>query len=120
MEEVDKHKTEEDCWIVLHDLVVNLPKSFLDEHPGGPEVVSALAGKDATQEFEDIAHSDSARTWANDFIVGYKEGAEEEAHNKLIPKTSELKSGSGEGSSVLIGAIIAAIIAFLAYFFLSK
>merc|ERR1712060_766138 len=100
MAEVAKHSTEEDCWMVMHGLVVDLPKSFLDEHPGGPDVVTCLAGKDATQDFEDISHSDTARDWASKFIIGYLdtlEGeAEDAAKTKLIPKNSEL-SGQGGG-----------------------
>merc|ERR1712217_624643 len=121
MEELAKHATEEDCWIMLHDLVLNLPKSFLDEHPGGPEVVSALGGRDTTQEFEDIAHSDTARNWGNDFIIGYREGSDEETQTKKIPKTSELKNGRGEsGNTFMIGAVIMVILAVLAYFFLRQ
>merc|ERR1719499_2257426 len=95
-EELAKHNTEKDCWIFCHDLVLHLGDEFLSEHPGGPDVITCMAGKDATTDFEDIAHSDSAREWANKFIIGFKEGADEEAKTKLIPKSSELqKGGSG-------------------------
>ena len=33
---------------------------FLPDHPGGPEIVLAEAGKDATQAFDEIFHSESA------------------------------------------------------------
>jgi len=35
--------------------------NFLDEHPGGGEIVSEQAGKDATQSFDDIGHSKKAK-----------------------------------------------------------
>merc|ERR1719412_2176920 len=78
-EELAKHNTENDCWISVHNLVLNLTRDFLDEHPGGPDVITCLAGKDCTQDFEDIAHSDTARDWASKYIVGYREGVEDEA-----------------------------------------
>eukprot|EP00435_Cladocopium_sp_Y103_P075063 s114_g53.t1 len=86
----------------------SLRQEFLDEHPGGPDVVTALAGKDGTQDFEDISHSDSAREWANKLVIGYMEGAgeeEEELKIKRIPKHSEAaKAGGASG----IGAFVPA------------
>uniref|UniRef100_A0A7S2E2J4 Cytochrome b5 heme-binding domain-containing protein n=1 Tax=Alexandrium andersonii TaxID=327968 RepID=A0A7S2E2J4_9DINO len=118
--ELAKHNTEKDCWMSIHGLVLDLPKDFLDEHPGGPDVVTCMAGKDATSDFEDIAHSDTAREWASKFIVGYTEDADEETKTtKLIPKSSEIsgKRGGGGGSAV-IPAIVVVIVAALAFLFL--
>jgi len=106
--EVAKHDKEEDAWMVLHGLVVKLSKDFLDEHPGGPDVVTCLAGKDATQDFEDISHSDSARKWASEFIIGYTEekAEEEDIETKMIPKNSEVTGTSGGGG---IGGLLPAV-----------
>eukprot|EP00403_Amphidinium_massartii_P008086 CAMPEP_0178420760 /NCGR_PEP_ID=MMETSP0689_2-20121128/26297_1 /TAXON_ID=160604 /ORGANISM="Amphidinium massartii, Strain CS-259" /LENGTH=136 /DNA_ID=CAMNT_0020042249 /DNA_START=61 /DNA_END=468 /DNA_ORIENTATION=+ len=118
-EELAKHSTEKDCWIAVHDLVLELPEDFLNEHPGGGEVITVLGGREVTSEFEDIAHSDTAREWANKYIKGVLEGAPEEAHTKLIPKTKEVhSSGAGGGLGGLgVVAVAVAIIAILAYFF---
>lgn len=43
---------------------------FLDEHPGGDEVILAEAGQDATEAFEDVGHSDEARALLPDMLVG--------------------------------------------------
>merc|ERR1719436_929797 len=95
-EELAKHNTVKDCWVCISDLILNLPSDFLDEHPGGPDVVTQLAGKDATTDFEDIAHSDSAREWASKYIIGYKEGADEEKRNALgLPAAGSGGSSSG-------------------------
>ena len=40
VEEISRHNTEKDCWIILYDVT-----DFLRKHPGG---------KDATEEFDDI------------------------------------------------------------------
>ena len=55
-EEVARHNHARDLWIILHGKVYNVTK-FLTEHPGGEEVLLNLAGKDATQCFDDIGHS---------------------------------------------------------------
>eukprot|EP00929_Paragymnodinium_shiwhaense_P016924 TRINITY_DN12567_c0_g1_i1.p1 TRINITY_DN12567_c0_g1~~TRINITY_DN12567_c0_g1_i1.p1 ORF type:complete len:138 (-),score=50.36 TRINITY_DN12567_c0_g1_i1:329-742(-) len=124
MEEVKKHNTADDCWMVVHGLVVNLPKDFLDDHPGGPEVVLELAGQDATEAFEDIGHSDMAREWNDKYIIGYLEGEEDKAAaEKLTPKQAEIaalrkKSGGGGGFGALLPAVGVAALAGIAFFLL--
>lgn len=48
---------------------------FADEHPGGDEVLFSEVGKDATEAFEDVGHSDDARNLLPDMLVGTVEGA---------------------------------------------
>lgn len=51
MDEVAKHNTEGDCWVVVNGLVLNVTK-FMPDHPGGKQAIMLFAGKDATEEFE--------------------------------------------------------------------
>eukprot|EP00434_Breviolum_minutum_P000777 symbB.v1.2.000685.t1/scaffold41.1/size391900/2 len=51
MEEVAKHDTPEDCWVVLHGRVYDLTK-FAMGHVGGSKLITDLAGKDGTDVFE--------------------------------------------------------------------
>ncbi|GMH19725.1 hypothetical protein Nepgr_021566 [Nepenthes gracilis] len=68
-EEVSKHNTSEDCWIIIFGKVYNVT-SFLDDHPGGDEVLLSATGKDATIDFEDVGHSDSAREMLDKYCIG--------------------------------------------------
>src|SRR5207247_11082743 len=52
-QEVSKHNSREDCWVIIHDKVYDLTK-FLPEHPGGTRVILNQAGKDATAVFDPI------------------------------------------------------------------
>merc|ERR1712113_728135 len=69
MEEVAKHTTKEDCWVVLHNNVLNVT-SFLSQHPGGELAILTFAGKDATAEFDMIHPPDVVGKYAPDAIIG--------------------------------------------------
>jgi len=56
MEEVAKHNTFEDCWIVYHDDVLDV--SGWVRHPGGKTLLERFAGRDATDEIR-MYHFDS-------------------------------------------------------------
>merc|ERR1719183_3241894 len=121
MAEVAKHNTEKDCWIALHDLVLNVDEEFLNEHPGGPDVVTALAGKDATRDFEDISHSMAAREWSNKLIIGCLEGASEELQADMkMPSKDTAAGGEGGGLGMMLPALVVVILAAAAYFFFQK
>ncbi|KAL3828373.1 hypothetical protein ACJIZ3_017175 [Penstemon smallii] len=43
---------------------------YLSDHPGGDEVLLAAAGKDASEEFEDVGHGSAARLMLDEFYIG--------------------------------------------------
>lgn len=121
--ELKKHNTEEDCWVAIHGIVYDVSK-FVNDHPGGAEVVTSLAGQEASSEFEDIGHSNTARemsatTKYGICSKGILEGKEEEVagyrekgwiESKGIP-TSSLAGGGSDGSGA--GAGIFAVVVML-------
>lgn len=69
LQEVEPHNTSKDCWLVIGGKVYDVTK-FLEEHPGGDEVLLSATGKDATDDFEDVGHSNSAREMMAEYLVG--------------------------------------------------
>lgn len=73
--ELAEHRSESDCWIALNELVVALPAEFLRSHPGGPDIILHFAGTDVTAEFEAIYHTQHAKQLADQYIIGFLDGA---------------------------------------------
>jgi len=68
--EHNKSKGEDkSIWTVIHDKVYDITK-FLDEHPGGEEILIENAGIDSTENFEDVGHSSDAREMLEEFYIG--------------------------------------------------
>ncbi|RDX67249.1 Cytochrome B5 isoform D, partial [Mucuna pruriens] len=85
LSQVAQHKSNKDCWLVL-----NVTK-FLEEHPGGEEVLLEVAGKDATKEFDVIGHSKEAQNVVLKYQVGVLQGAQVE---EVVYKESNTKEMS--------------------------
>jgi len=88
--DVAKHTDKSSTWIIIHNNVYDVTK-FLEEHPGGEEVLLEQAGKDATENFEDVGHSTDARTMMKDFHIG-------ELNDEDKTKTDEKKWGDDAGA----------------------
>ncbi|XP_073131506.1 cytochrome b5-like isoform X2 [Henckelia pumila] len=68
-EEVAGHNKHKDCWIIISGKVYDVTP-FMEDHPGGDEVLLSATGKDATDDFEDVGHSDSAREMMDKYLIG--------------------------------------------------
>lgn len=56
-DEILKHNTEKDCWIVLQGNVVDIT-DWLPLHPGGSDTISQMATRDVTNMYQAIqAHT---------------------------------------------------------------
>ncbi|KAL6974865.1 hypothetical protein U1Q18_005551 [Sarracenia purpurea var. burkii] len=73
LSQVAQHKSKEDCWFIINGRVLNVT-AFLEEHPGGSEVLIESAGKDATKDFDDIGHSKAAKNLLLKYQVGILQG----------------------------------------------
>eukprot|EP00927_Polykrikos_kofoidii_P064407 TRINITY_DN595_c0_g1_i2.p1 TRINITY_DN595_c0_g1~~TRINITY_DN595_c0_g1_i2.p1 ORF type:complete len:569 (-),score=61.86 TRINITY_DN595_c0_g1_i2:206-1690(-) len=69
MEEVAKHTTKTDCWVVVSNQVLNVT-NFLSSHPGGELAILTFAGRDATEEFNMIHPPDVIPKYAPDSVIG--------------------------------------------------
>ncbi|XP_038901262.1 cytochrome b5-like [Benincasa hispida] len=68
-DEVAKHNHQRDCWLIISGKVYDVTP-FLEEHPGGDEVLLLATEKDATDDFETVGHSLSATEEMEKYYVG--------------------------------------------------
>ncbi|GAM27157.1 hypothetical protein SAMD00019534_103320, partial [Acytostelium subglobosum LB1] len=69
LEEVAKHNTPKDLWLVLDGKVYDCT-SFVDNHPGGAGYLTYLAGTDATGPFMYNEHSSAAIEQLKPLYIG--------------------------------------------------
>ncbi|KAM5346632.1 hypothetical protein ACJ41O_009637 [Fusarium nematophilum] len=114
MQDVAEHNTKNDMFLVIHDKVYDATK-FLDEHPGGEEVMLDVAGQDGTEAFEDVGHSDEAREALDVLYVGELKRLPGEEGPKRVIANSNQGTGSDSNSTSLGLYAIVVVGGFLAY-----
>lgn len=124
--ELAQHNGSGDVWMAIHGLVYDTSK-FLQEHPGGAQLLEDVAGRDASAEFEDALHSDAARTEEKIELKGVLEGSEKQVlqfreagweESQGIPNPEALLGKGGMNvqsmaALLLVGAVGAAAAAWL-------
>ncbi|CAJ1081538.1 cytochrome b5 [Xyrichtys novacula] len=103
LSEIEEQNSFRSTWIIINNKVYDVTK-FLEEHPGGEEVLREQGGGDATESFEDVGHSTDAREMAQDMIIG-----------ELHPETpvTTLNDEPSWWSNWVIPALTAAIVTLL-------
>ena len=69
LSEIAKHNSQNDLWLTINNKVYNITE-YLNDHPGGGDVLIDVAGTDATKAFEDVGHSNDAREIMEDYYLG--------------------------------------------------
>ncbi|KAG6618148.1 hypothetical protein I3842_Q124900 [Carya illinoinensis] len=97
-EEVVKHNNKNDCWIIVFGKVYDVTQ-FLRDHPGGDEVLISATGKDATDEFEFVAHSNPAKDMMSKYYIGDIDRPAAPAKHVQNPTQQQIQS-SGVGMKI--------------------
>jgi predicted heme/steroid binding protein len=74
VEEIGRHSTEDDCWIIVDGKVYDVTK-FLQEHPGGKRILLKVAGQDATKEFHSLHAPEILDRFDSQLRIGDVEGS---------------------------------------------
>jgi cytochrome b involved in lipid metabolism len=70
LDEVSKHANKTSCYTIINSNVYDLT-TWIDKHPGGPQRILSICGKDGSSNFEQKHGEDSrAKTILAGFQVG--------------------------------------------------
>ncbi|XP_045817245.1 cytochrome b5 [Trifolium pratense] len=112
IKDVSEHKAKDDCWIIVDGKVYDVTK-YLDDHPGGDDVILEATGRDATEDFEDAGHSKSARELMEQYYIGEFDTSSPIATKKGFSESfAQLKKKQYLGLSVAVVGI-SVIVGFL-------
>ena len=88
--------------MIIGGKVIDVSK-YLEDHPGGEEVLLDRVGQDATEDFEDVGHSQDARKQLATFEVGELPPSERKS-----AKAASGGGGGGMGVMALVPVLLAA------------
>jgi cytochrome b involved in lipid metabolism len=90
---------------------------YLDDHPGGAEVMLDVAGTNADEFFEDIGHSKEARQELSKYLIGsFKLDAAALAKLKADAEKQKLAAEGGGSTTqmfILLVALVSAVVGYL-------
>ncbi|GAA6236232.1 cytochrome b5 [Lates japonicus] len=110
LSEIEEQNSFRSTWIIIHNKVYDVTK-FLEEHPGGEEVLREQAGGDATESFEDVGHSTDAREMASAMVIGELHPDDRDKIAKPVETlVTTLKEETSWWSNWLIPALVATIV----------
>lgn len=72
LQQVEQHASEDSCWCIYQDKVYDVTE-FMQDHPGGEDLIFDYAGKDITNVMKDVLeheHSDSAYEILQEYCIG--------------------------------------------------
>ncbi|KAI4172757.1 MAG: hypothetical protein LQ343_003349 [Gyalolechia ehrenbergii] len=112
LEEISGHNSKKDLYLVIHEKVYDAT-SFIDEHPGGEEVLLDVGGQDATEAFEDVGHSDEARSILDGLKAAdlkRKPGEPEVSQQAPTTSTSSVSQPSSSANDAGMGVMFYALV----------
>jgi len=69
VQEVAKHSSKEDCWVIIENNVYDVT-TFLSDHPGGKRAILMYAGKDGTKEFKMLHNKNILKKYGKNLLLG--------------------------------------------------
>ncbi|KAK7580305.1 hypothetical protein V9T40_000934 [Parthenolecanium corni] len=111
LKQVEEENSPSKPLLVINNAVYDVT-TFLNEHPGGEEVLLEQSGKDASELFEDVGHSTDAREMMTKYKIG--DVAESDRKKEEPKETLKLETTDAETSSSWTAWIIPAALAIAA------
>ncbi|PWY85092.1 hypothetical protein BO70DRAFT_428641 [Aspergillus heteromorphus CBS 117.55] len=106
--EVAQHNRKGDIWVAIHGQVFDITE-YLQDHPGGADVLIETAGTDATAAFEDVGHSEDSREILQEYLIGTLKGAKEYVPTQTVrviaQRTEKVEPSASYSKGAVAGAL---------------
>ena len=119
--ELCRHNAYDDLWLAIDGIVYDVTP-FMDDHPGGGDIMLSAAGKDGTDDFEDVGHSPHARELLKRFKVGTFKGdfssstTQQEGNAKNTTTHAQMDTIGGNAILGLVLPVLVIACAIAAYY----
>ena len=119
--ELCAHCAVDDLWLAIDGVVYDVTP-FMDDHPGGGDIMLSAAGKDGTDDFEDVGHSPHARELLKRFKVGTFKGdfssstTQQEGNAKNTTTHAQMDTIGGNAILGLVLPVLVIACAIAAYY----
>ncbi|KAI9004888.1 cytochrome b5-like heme/steroid binding domain-containing protein [Phycomyces nitens] len=118
-EEVSTHNTRDDLYMIINNKVYDITK-FVDEHPGGEEVLVDEGAKDATASFNDIGHSPEASEMLEKYYIGDVDTSSAPVKGSAPNNSTSTVGDSPQGNPLRIIIPLSIILGYLYFRFFVK
>ncbi|CAG2163670.1 unnamed protein product [Oppiella nova] len=109
-DEVRDHDERDSLWVIVDAGVYDVTR-FIDDHPGGEDVLKEFGGRDASQRFLEVGHSADAHELMKKYRIGrvvdYDDTDVPDGTDTSAPEYSE-----GVGWLPLMAGLCASVIAY--------
>ncbi|KXJ89361.1 hypothetical protein Micbo1qcDRAFT_137206 [Microdochium bolleyi] len=92
--DVASHRNADDAWMVIHGEVYDVTK-YMQDHPGGVEVLLESLGTDASEAFDNAGHSEDA----SEIMAGFRVGSLKANGRRPAPRAVKVNSSPKTTSS---------------------
>ncbi|PWZ03739.1 Inositolphosphorylceramide-B hydroxylase [Testicularia cyperi] len=102
VDDVSKHNTATDCWLIYNNKVYDITE-FVEDHPGGDDLILRYAGKDMGNIMEDPqehSHSDSAFELLEEHVIGRLPNTD--AEKEALAQRASAGGYTGKDDSIII------------------
>ncbi|KAJ9293584.1 hypothetical protein DTO271G3_7663 [Paecilomyces variotii] len=83
LKDIEGHNTKGDLWVAIHGKVYDITK-YVQDHPGGVDLLIDVGGTDATGAFEDVGHSEDASEILEQYFIGTLKDSTEVVRPKAV------------------------------------
>ncbi|KAH7411784.1 hypothetical protein DE146DRAFT_602742 [Phaeosphaeria sp. MPI-PUGE-AT-0046c] len=111
--EVATHATKSDLWVTIQGKAVYDVSEYVRDHPGGVEVLTEVAGKNATDEYEEVGHSEDADEILQSYLIGVAEETVVSKRSKAVKLVQQtvatpVKAATSSSSTAATVSVVAA------------